>query len=67
MNFHYLISKNMLQEGLEHDQITVNQICNKATTRQPEVHPWSDDNCIKENYRISREKKMIWPTVAKRW
>ena len=33
MNFHYLISKNMLQEGLEHDQITVNQMCNKATTR----------------------------------
>ena len=23
----------MLQEGLEHDQITVNQICTKATTR----------------------------------
>ena len=33
MNFHYLISKNMLQEGFEHDQITVNQICNKVTTR----------------------------------
>ena len=33
MNFHYFISKNMLQEGLEHDQITVNQMCNKATTR----------------------------------
>ena len=26
MNFHYLISKNMLQEGLEHDQFTVNQM-----------------------------------------
>ena len=25
-----LISKNMLQEGLEHDQITVNQMDNKA-------------------------------------
>ena len=25
--------KNMLQEGLKHDQITVNQMCNKATTR----------------------------------
>ena len=33
MDFHYLISKNMLQEGLERDQITVNEICNKATTR----------------------------------
>ena len=47
----------MFWEGLEHDQITVNQMCNKATARWPEFYSWADDNYIKENYRISREKK----------
>ena len=53
----------MLQEGSEHDQITVNQMCNKATPMcnkaTPEVYSWADDNSIKENYRVSREKKHL--------
>ena len=28
-----LLSYNMLQEDLQHDQIIVNEMCNKATTR----------------------------------
>ena len=62
----------MLKKGLEHDQITVNQMGNKATTteqlaNQPEVYSWADGNCINENCRISREKSIYKPTVDKRW
>ena len=51
----------MLQEGLEHDQITVNQKYNNATAR----YSWADENCIKKNYRVSRGKS-IEPTVDKK-
>ena len=29
---------NMLQEGIKEDKITLNQMCNKVTTRYPEVY-----------------------------
>ena len=34
VKFNCLIGKNMLQEGLEHDQITVSQMGNKATATE---------------------------------
>ena len=35
-------------------------MCNKATATYPEVYSLADDTCSKENYGISREKR-IWP------
>ena len=44
VSLRYFISvRTCWQEGLEHDQITVNQMCNKATARQPVlfmIHSW---------------------------
>ena len=53
MNFHYLISQNMLQEGLEHDQFTVNQMWNKATkvdwaAALPNILIWIDRIALKQ-------------------